>query len=200
MDIRFADRFHGWAVGGNQADAIIVATTDGGQHWTPQYSGSEITTQFNLVRVWDSLHVWVMGDDAVMQTDSGGESWMLRYFGDGSLHDMDLTGPSEVWITASSGSILHSTDGVSWPRQTPLNRGNEPFQGYVKFTSKNMGWVTGLRDEIAVTHDGGKAWKRDQGPIDPTAKSRVWVGAMAATASRLFALADDGQLWMQSLK
>ncbi|HSR08466.1 MAG TPA: YCF48-related protein, partial [Bryobacteraceae bacterium] len=65
MDIRFADQSHGWAVGGNQADAIIVATTDGGQHWTPQYSGSEITTQFNLVRVWDSLHVWVMGDDAV---------------------------------------------------------------------------------------------------------------------------------------
>lgn len=200
MDIRFADRFHGWAVGGNQADAIIVATTDGGQHWTPQYSGSEITTQFNLIRVWDSLHVWVMGDDAVMQTDTGGDSWMLQYFGDGLLNEMDLTGPAEVWITGSSGSILHHTDSVTWSQKTLLNRGGESFQGFVKFTSKNLGWVTGLRDEIVITRDGGKTWKRDPGPLDLTARSGVWVGAMAATTSRLFALADDGQLWMRTLK
>jgi photosystem II stability/assembly factor-like uncharacterized protein len=200
MDIRFADSLHGWAVGGNQATAIIVATVDGGQHWTPQYSGGEIIGQFDLVRVWDSLHVWVMGSDAVMQTDTGGVLWSLGYFGDGSLHDMELVGPSEVWITASSGSLLHNTDGVSWPQTTLLNRGKEPFLGFVKFTSKNVGWVTGLRDEIVMTRDGGKTWKRDQGPVVTTAKSGVGVGAMAATSARLFAVADVGQLWVRSLK
>jgi photosystem II stability/assembly factor-like uncharacterized protein len=201
-DIRFADRIHGWAVGGNQATAIIVATVDGGQHWTPQYSGSEIAGQFDLVRVWDSRHVWVMGYNAVMQTDNGGEFWSLAYFGDGSLSDMDLAGPSAVWVTASAGSILHSSDGVGWSQTTLLNHGKEPFAflGFVKFSSKYAGWVTGLRDEIVMTRDGGRTWKRDQGPLNRKAKSGVWVGAMAATSTRLFALANDGQLWTRSLR
>ena len=164
-DIQFADRLRGWAVGGNQGNAIIVATQDGGQHWKTQYSGSEITEQFNRVRVWDSMNAWVMGAESVLRTENGGESWQLQYFGGGGLilNDIDVAGRSDVWITGPSGLLLHTSDGLNWSKVKRANLGSDAFLSFVKFVSKDVGWVVGPNDTIVMTQDGGKTWKRDAG-------------------------------------
>ena len=170
LDVRFIDAMHGWAVGYNGLKAIIKATYDGGQHWVTQYSGSEITGQFNLVRFWDSSHGWVTSFDAVMVTDDGGESWKLRYFnGESSPRDIDVTGPKEAWIAGGRGHLIHSDDnGISWSEVELGKDLEDSIFMSVKFANRNTGWALGLDGEIVLTRDGGKSWTREAAPIDLT--------------------------------
>jgi hypothetical protein len=66
--IQFVSAARGWAVSQNQ----ILATTDGGRHWTVQRSG-----QLNLASVdFISAEVgWAVGADVLLATSDGGTHW-----------------------------------------------------------------------------------------------------------------------------
>jgi len=165
LDVRFVDQTHGWAVGYNGFKATIIATYDAGQHWITQYSGGEITHQFNLVRFWDASHGWALGSDALMQTDDGGESWKLEYFGGGSLlNDIDVLGPSEVWVAGGWSHLVHKQgyDLSEVPLKDSLP---DNFIGWVRFTTKDTGWAWGVKGEVVITRDGGKTWTPEAIPL-----------------------------------
>src|SRR6185295_9236150 len=69
--VSFSDSSHGTVVG---YGGIILRTTNGGQTWAPQYSGT-----FSKLRgVWftDTNTGTVVGDDGViLHTTNGGQTW-----------------------------------------------------------------------------------------------------------------------------
>jgi photosystem II stability/assembly factor-like uncharacterized protein len=192
LDIRFADATHGWAVGFNFLNAIIVATSDGGHHWNTQYSGAEITGQFQEVRCEDAINCWVLGPDGVMKTEDGGEFWRLVYFDSSQLWDIDVVGHSNVWVAAGWGHLLHCTRRGSLWREVPLGK---PFSEYVRFVSSDVGWVTTDKG-LLRTRDSGKTWVRDAIPIG----NELTPAAMTATSSTLFVIANPGHLLTRPIK
>ena len=67
-----ADGLHGWAVGDS---GIIVATADGGRHWTRQTSPTSENLQSVAIAA-DSLHGWAVGDGGtIIATADGGGHW-----------------------------------------------------------------------------------------------------------------------------
>lgn len=56
-----------WAAGGS---GTILATTDGGAHWTVQRSGTEYPLYY--VAFGDASHGWVIGGELVVATTDGG--------------------------------------------------------------------------------------------------------------------------------
>ena len=83
--LAFTDVRHGWAVG---FDGTLLATTDGGDSWTSQHSGTSLDLQD--VAFADDLHGIVVGDSfsgddplaeklngcIILRTTDGGVTWM----------------------------------------------------------------------------------------------------------------------------
>jgi len=198
FDIRFVDRMHGWAVGCNGPNAMIVVTTDGGRNWRIQYSGSEIGGQINAVRFSDPLHGWVLFPEAVMQTEDGGLSWHLVYFGGFSLlRNIDAVGPSEVWIAGGWGHLLHGTrNGLDWSEVRLA--GKDKFFDSVEFVDKNVGWASGTMGHVFMTRDSGKTWRQDS-PPRRLLGSNVAIDEIAITSSSIFMIANPGHLLVRSI-
>jgi photosystem II stability/assembly factor-like uncharacterized protein len=192
LDIRFADATHGWAVGFNFLNAIIVATSDGGCHWNTQYSGTEITGQFQEMRCEDARNCWVLGSNGVMKTEDGGESWRLTYFDSALLRDIDVLGHSNVWVAGMGSHLLHGTRrGTMW-REIPLPA--TPFSEHVRFASDLLGWAIAGKGELLITHDGGKTWHKEAIPAGLTAD------LITSTRSTLFVIANPGHLLTRPIK
>jgi Photosynthesis system II assembly factor YCF48 len=66
--VQFTDAAHGWVAG----DGRILATSDGGQSWTRQYSGSGELDQVDFT---DAAHGWAVGPGTLLRTANGGASW-----------------------------------------------------------------------------------------------------------------------------
>jgi hypothetical protein len=72
--IAFADRRSGWAVGEGGA---IFHSTDGGETWDPQPSGTTVTLY--SVASSDSMSAWAAGEDGtILHTTDGGRRWDLQ--------------------------------------------------------------------------------------------------------------------------
>ena len=77
--VSFADALHGWAVGTQFDDwswrpsrALILATTDGGAHWSPQDIGSTYSAVIGLSPV-DAARAWAVGwGGGILATRTGG--------------------------------------------------------------------------------------------------------------------------------
>src|SRR5262249_31120184 len=74
--LRFVDDKHGWAVG---HDSIILATTDGGDTWTKQFSAAEEQRPLLGVYFVDAKRGYAVGAyGAFYETTDGGTKWTAR--------------------------------------------------------------------------------------------------------------------------
>ena len=78
--VTFSDARHGWAVGSaDKAEALvkpgfILATSDGGAHWTSQLAGAR--DSLNDVSFIDARQGWAAGSGGLLyRTSDGGASW-----------------------------------------------------------------------------------------------------------------------------
>jgi photosystem II stability/assembly factor-like uncharacterized protein len=197
LDIRFVDDTHGWAVGYNGLRGTIMVTYDAGQHWITQYSGGEITRQFNLVRFWDASHGWALGPNALMQTNDGGESWTLEHFDGGILNDLEVVGPSEVWVAGAWSRLIHQK-GFELSEVSLNDSLPDTFVGWVRFASKDVGWAWGVNGEIVMTRDGGKTWTREANPLKLDRVSESTHDG-AISGSSLFITVTHGRLLVRSI-
>jgi photosystem II stability/assembly factor-like uncharacterized protein len=136
-DVCFVDENNGIAIG---EAGTIIRTTDGGENWTVQPSGTMI--KLNGVNFTDENNGWIVGGDSYTQ-------YIVN----------SLTGYIEYPVIDSS-IILHTTDGgLTWIRQNcsstiPLND--------VCFLDENIGIAVGGGDNmdgiILRTTDGGENW------------------------------------------
>lgn len=160
--LSFADAADGWAVG----DGAIIATRDGGDHWSVQFQGP---ARLSLVDAVDVTHVWALGDGVLFHTVDGGSCWRSQPEPRSPLVSIQFIDGHRGWGIAvpsgtsasdaggrapfSGGSVVASEDGgQSWHR-VPA----PPDAESVWFASPRLGWV-GAGGSVYRTQDGGRHW------------------------------------------
>ena len=210
LALSFADRSHGWAVGGNDAGrgGVIFATTDGGASWQRQ-----LVTPATLCCAYFTSdgRGWVGGYGGVLLTTTdGGRGWRRQPSGTtDTLADITFADRTHGWIAAHdlvlpfnlsmSGELLATSDGgTSWQTlEVPSGMG----PASVSFANDSNGWLGGLENSIdtaavlAVTSDGGRTWqvrrspvKGDVDSIDLLGPNYGWATVFGDTRSALLEL------------
>ena len=146
-------------MGGDFINRTILKTTNGGQDWQPQNSGSGI----KLLSVYftDNQTGWAVGyNGTIIKTTNGGDNWEAQisntsfelwsvYFSDnqtgwavgedlGKVSIEKTTNGGEEWISFNSG-IIGSLFSVH-------------------FTDNQTGWAVGWNGIILKTTNGGENW------------------------------------------
>jgi hypothetical protein len=160
-DVQFVSGTRGWVVGTRQ----ILATTDGGRHWTTQDSGNLQLVSADFI---GNSVGWAVGADKVLTTSDGGQHWtalpepcpVIR-----SVHFVSSQvgfaiaggGPqlTSSLAPASGGVLLASSDGgQAWHK---LHAPPDPQS--VCFTSTRDGWL-GAGGGLYRSTNGGQSWAR----------------------------------------
>jgi photosystem II stability/assembly factor-like uncharacterized protein len=153
--IYFLDENYGWAVG---AMSTIMKTSDGGNNWTIQMSGTGY--EFEDVYFINRDTGWVVGQDLSLQhyavifsTVDGGTTWSSQTFGsDDSFQGVYFVDKNNGWVVGGSNNeaiILYTSDGgTNWIQQT-ANTSN--LLSAVNFSDENNGWAVGVNGTIIHT-------------------------------------------------
>ncbi|MGK9064203.1 WD40/YVTN/BNR-like repeat-containing protein [Stutzerimonas chloritidismutans] len=159
--VHFADDKLGWAVG---HDALILATTDGGETWTHQYENRE--GEVPLLDVWfeDAEHGFATGAyGALLETTDGGSNWedvADRLDNEDGYH---LNAISEIpgsglFIVGEMGGMFRSTDsGETWERVESPYQGS--LFGVVGGGEPGVVVAFGLRGHLFRSTDFGDSWE-----------------------------------------
>jgi photosystem II stability/assembly factor-like uncharacterized protein len=160
-----------WVVGNS---GMIFKTTDGGQTWVQQSSGT--TRKLADVQFIDQLNGWAVGGTSsdgttllVLRTTDGGQTWVDLSFGS-NCQSVDAVS----FIDAQTGWICGKINGVPSVYKT-VNGGNNwvsqvlpPFTqtdkkvSDIAFASADTGWATTDRNNqdgaVIYTTNGGANW------------------------------------------
>jgi photosystem II stability/assembly factor-like uncharacterized protein len=195
--IDFVDLDHGWAVGDG---GTVLATSDGGAHWTSQVSGT--TGSLQSVDFADVDNGWAVGDQGeIIATSDGGAHWATQRASDD---------PTVVFFSVSFSDALHglavgnhsvfatNDGGLHWVAQTPAS-GQLLFA--VAAIDASRACVVGNQGTTMWTSDAGSHWFVGAGPdlysvlravtfADPTH------GWAVGSYSQVYATADGGSHWI----
>ena len=151
--VYFTNSNIGWIVG---FSGTILKTTDGGNSWSQQTSGTE--QDLYSVYFVDASTGWVVGcGSTILKTINGGESWVQQYgVGTDNLRSVCFANANTGWTVGNYNKILKTTNGGSdW---SPQSSGiNNHFRS-VFFVDTNTGWIAGYDGTILKTTDGGSSW------------------------------------------
>jgi photosystem II stability/assembly factor-like uncharacterized protein len=153
--LSFADQTNGWAIGNA---GIILRTSDGGDSWNVQESGTTISLR--CVYFVNSQKGWVGGvNDSIGLTTNGGITWSWQHpAGETRRTFMAISFVNEYtgWIVDNYGGILHTEDGgMTW---TPQISGTTWAITAVQFLDTQEGWATATNTVVLHTTDGGNNW------------------------------------------
>lgn len=155
--VEFADAKRGWAVG---HDSVILATTDGGETWTQQFSApSEQRPLLDVLFLTPDNGFAVGAYGAFYETTDGGKTWNARKIlnDDKHLNAILRLSDGKLLVLGEAGTILASADsGKTWTALASPYKGS--FFGGV--ATDDGGLVAfGMRGKLFRTGDGGKTWK-----------------------------------------
>jgi photosystem II stability/assembly factor-like uncharacterized protein len=158
--LEFVSAGQGWAVGQD----TILATTDGGAHWTPQLAGKLNLTSVDFISGRDG---WAVGTTSLLATTDGGAHWTALPEPCPVIRSVHFVSPSAGYAVAggtnvsgngsgmpvSGGVVLTTSDGGhSWHTlATPANAQS------VCFSDPQHGWL-GAAGLLYRTTDGGTDW------------------------------------------
>ena len=169
----------------------IYKTTDGGAHWTLQFTNPDPKGFLDAFSFWDPTHGIVLGDPVdskfvILTTDNGGETWE-RQPGPAALSNegafaasgtcLITTGRREAWFASGgphAARAFHTKDGgQTWTAgPTPVrNDGAAAGIFSLAFSDPLHGIAAGGdynkpndgSSNIAVTSNGGKTWTEPEG-------------------------------------
>jgi Photosynthesis system II assembly factor YCF48 len=187
--LQFVSAAQGWAVGQD----TILATTDGGAHWTAQLAGRLNLTSVDFINAEDG---WAAGTTSLLATTDGGRHWtplaepcpLIRSvhfiaprIGFAVAGGRNLTGldPS---VPATGGILLTTGDGGHTWQQMPAPADVQT----ACFSDVGHGWL-GADGLLYRTSDGGRDW---------TALTKAAPQVQAAyPASMLVECANAGAAW-----
>ncbi len=168
--IHFTSPDSGWAAG---SGGKIFATTDGGDSWSSQSSGtSRVLVSIHFI---NHLEGWICGGWSdgssylVLHTADGGVTWENQSFGSNaySCEDIWFTDSMNGWVGGRTSTlapqIYHTDDGgVTWVSQTvPFSAANAGICG-IDFVTPDIGWAAttclNAGGPILYTEDGGDNW------------------------------------------
>ena len=160
-DVHILDRRNAVAVGGTITPSnIILRTTDGGETWVNQPSGTTAT----LYGVWmiDSLNVWTVGlSGLVLHSVDGGQSWETVDIGMETpfrLTAIAFADERTGMIVGDEGTVFFTLDGgESWEPVVDPKSGTNFFD--VEWFDSQHGLAVG--EGVAMrTTDGGETWSQ----------------------------------------
>ncbi|MDX1741897.1 MAG: YCF48-related protein, partial [Rhodothermales bacterium] len=152
-DVHFADEMNGWAVGRN---SVIVHTTDGGQSWSTQPSGTANWLYGIHAHSPDEAVAVGLGG-TVIRTLNGGQDWIPQTSTTlERLTSVYFVDSEYGWATGTGGTIIHTRDGGhNWERQ---ETGTFGILDDIAFADRMAGWAVGDQGEVFVSEDGGETW------------------------------------------
>ena len=179
----------GWAIG---HDAVILHTSDGGEHWELQYANpyqqlskaqlDKLTDeQYNelprqgspLLDLWfkNSKEGFVVGAYGVLlHTDNGGKTWddwssRLNNQDNWHLNAIGSADGKTIYIAGEKGNLFRSLDsGATWSKLKSPYDGS--FFGIMVGPDPASAMVFGLQGHIYRTHDQGETWQQINNPSD----------------------------------
>ena len=168
----FLDQNRGWVVGSR---GTLLATTDGGTHWTSLVHPTEDTIrdiyfaddQNGIIVCERNIYDLKSNTDArayLMKTVDGGEHWKRA-----SMRGVDpearimraiFTGAGRGWAFGEGGAVFTTHDlGATWTRLQPATKylllGGD-------FINEDNGWLVGAGGTILQTSDGGESWQHSR--------------------------------------
>lgn len=195
--IFFSDPNHGWAVGGA---GLIMATTDGGQTWNRQASGT--TAPLFSIYFINAQTGWAVsstkaGGNIILSTTNGGSNWSIQTSGiSADLYGITFTDLMNGWAVGSGGVIMHTTNGgASWSSKVV---GSAIYKS-VAFTSATTGYAAGASGTIIATADGGSTWTNQSSGSTSNLNAVFFcspsTGCIAGENGALFITSDAGKFW-----
>jgi len=160
--VEFVDAKNGWAAG---HDAVILATADGGETWTRQFSApAEQRPLMDLLFVSKTEGFAVGAYGAFYATADGGKTWDARKIIEDDRHFNAILRLAEdrLLILGEAGTVLLSEDrGAKWSALESPYKGSF-FGGVVADDGAVLAF--GLRGRIYRSTDAGRVWKQVDNP------------------------------------
>ncbi len=208
--------------------AYILSTVDGGKTWRENYKNIDSAAFFNGMDFWDGQNGMVFGDPMnhkmqLLRTDDGGLTWKniseqlkkpmqvgeAGFAASGT--SIKTAGNGKVWIATGGvvSNIYHSANyGKSWKVfKCPILQGESSTGVFsIDFFDENNGVAVGgnyLNDKdnqnnVLLTHNGGKKWKKPDQPVSGYRSGVVFVTKdflVATGTSGTDISTDGGKRW-----
>ena len=173
----------------------IIATEDGGLHWTSQLSTRDDYS--NQVLFLDENAGWAVGPRKTLRTDNGGRNWESVPV-EADLDGLSFPNHQDGWAVGEQGAILATHDsGHTWTSQeshtsTPLL--------HVYFTDPQHGWAVGYDGLILATNDAGGHWAQQPSHTRMRLTGVRFLpdglhGIISGLGGTLLSTGDGGQTW-----
>ena len=105
-EIKFANPTTGWTPG--DSGTTILATTDGGRTWNPQFTGQPGYKPMVGISIVNDREVFAATDEVIIHTSDGGKTWRsIGKFQDAMLSALSFPDPSHGWVVGKNGLINH---------------------------------------------------------------------------------------------
>ncbi len=189
--VQFVSSQRGWVVGLSE----ILATSDGGRHWTIQLKGDLRLASVDFV---DRSHGWAVGAQSLLVTTDGGSNWAALPEPCPAIRQVHFVSPEVGFAVAGGigsfgaasplaplrrGVLLATGDGGrTWRRiSAPADAQS------VCFGTPRRGWL-GAEGALFRTVDGGRSWQptsarvRSRAPNYPALMTVQCAGADGAWA------------------
>lgn len=207
--VTFVDQDTGFAVGGNpfpgQLDAVILKTTDGGDHWLDVTPPDLPGTSLWEVSCADANVCTAVGScETIVRTEDGGASWEVQQ--QTACPSLLFTGVSftdaETGTAVGGGEILRTTDGgQTWvPQASPIGGLEDVF-----FLDEEVGFAVGKTEfaggfgAIIATVDGGETWTVQRGNLPDVVTAIDFAdashGAVVTGGGEIYRTSDGGATW-----
>jgi photosystem II stability/assembly factor-like uncharacterized protein len=204
MDIVFADRHHGWAVGDDPMtqSVAIYRTVDGGATWRPCLERN-YDRPFSAVACTDAKHVWAIhcsnGTGIIWRSSDGGKTW--SYYARSGLWsllvgDLSFVDASHGWTVSGWEMRSTSNGGKTW--KTLKSPTKQTLRG-VSFIDVKRGWVVGENGAVFATLNGGASWRRQDSGTTEALSHVEFVnrrcGWAVGSGGTIIATTDGGSTW-----
>ena len=216
--VHFVDAMRGWAVG---HDGLILATTNGGNSWSVQYSGLQqqgVINQTQLAAMKDRktlLEQEIAGQESAelraQQVAELEEVYLdiedAEYALAQPLHASPLlavyfSNPLAGYAVGAFGEYLHTRDGgVSWQRNNTFL--DNPQQMHLNAITGDRGravWIAGEGGLLFRSLDAGESWQALSSPyhgsfFDIAYQAATGALVVAGLRGNIFTSHDKGDTW-----
>ena len=161
FSLSFPSETEGWACGRH---GIILHTSDGGQTWKPQSSGTDAT--LSSICFTDLQNGWAVGArGTILHTHDGGLTWESQESPVESFHMRVVFLSSRKGFIASEHTHILATEdgGRNW---TVRFRDEDFILRSLSFGDPLHGWAVGEFGCIYSTADGGRRWEKQAGTYE----------------------------------
>ena len=204
FNLFFLDDTRGWAVG---KLGKIVATSNGGERWESQKSGTD--NALRGIFFADQKGGWVVGDaGTLIHTRDGGRSWTAQHSRTKKhLRDVFFINELTGWVVGEQGTVLSTvTGGKEWKVRDDVQkfftRNDNPFLISLFaccFMDDETGWIAGDYGTIIHTRDGGATWEEQTSGTDALLMDITFVTPLTGWAvgenGTVLSTRDGGLTW-----